>query len=148
MSSTISPARQALHANLLMAFTSTAVQVRFGNPKDFEQQQAVGILGTGPASEDFALLGPNQPDDEKYAIALRIKVHEPSSNDGAATDAAAWAVYDTIRAAVRSDPTFGGVLIMPARTSAARSDGPFQPEDASGWAVFIDFTVDCFGRAT
>lgn len=148
MSSTITAARQHLKTLLETTFTATATQVVTGNPKSFENVNVVALLGITAASEDFALLGSNAPDDERYAIQLRIKCHDAGSNNGDTTDAAGWAIYDTIRTAVRSDPTLGGVLIFPARTNTPRSDGAFQPDDATGWAIFIDFTIDCFGRAT
>lgn len=154
MSSTISAARQGLHAALVAAAapgTGTAiegVQVTFGPPAAYEEQRVVALLGVeAPSEEPRSLGGGNQAmqRDEVYTLVVGVKAHDPAGS-AESVDADAWAMADAVWDAVNADLTLGGVLLF-ALVEARVGDGP-EPAQSGGWAEIIEVRVRCTGRIT
>lgn len=150
MASTISAARSALY-NLLAAASAavggplTGVQISWGDPSAYEEQEVVALLGVSSPDEVPASLG-NLSRDERYGIELRIKVYGPD-DDAATVDGRAFFLADAVRSLVNSQPpTLSGTVTF-AQVASQRCDfGTQSVVDASGWICFIDMTVACTAR--
>lgn len=158
MSSSIGPARAALYS-LLAAAANTAgnplrgVQIAFGPPDQFEQQEVVGIVGIRRPVETAIVLGP-QPNvrDEQYNIEIAVESYDPAGTSQS-VDARCCAMYEAVREVVLSDPTLQGVLKFGAFPTGQESDGPQRPRRADGpglepgWVMRLDLLVECRARA-
>lgn len=154
MSSTISAARAALYAALAADPPPSTndpdetIQVVFGDPAAYQEQEVVAVRGLRPPNdEEQVLLGPAQPQDEQYAIGVTVKVHNPAA-DAATVDARGFALADWVRQVVYADRTFGGVLVLGATIASQTSPDGATPAEGGGAFIYIDLAVLCHGRTT
>lgn len=153
MASTISAARVALFNKLEQAAAGggvlSDVQISWGDPLAYEEQEVVALLGISAPDEVPASLG-NLSRDESYGIEVRIKVYGPE-DDAATVDGRAFAMADAVRSVVNvQPPTLSGTVRF-AQVTSQRCDAGVQPvlnESGSqtGWICFIDMTVGCSAR--
>lgn len=145
MASSISAARAALHDRLAASAGLVGVQVVFGVPDAYEEQEVVAMLGVGPTDEDPATLG-RPTTDERFTIRVACKVHDPAAKTGAQVDARCFAIADVIREVVADNRTLGGVVVM-AGVSGQDSDGAV-PAKGGGWVCFNTVSIACRARIT
>jgi hypothetical protein len=166
MSSSIGPARAALYALLVAAAGTTgnplnngagsAVQVVFGPPDQYEENEVVGILGIRQPVEAAIVLGP-QPNvrDEQYAIEVAIKTYDPAGT--ALSVEARWQeMYDAVRDVILANPRLSDTVQW-ALPTGQESDGPRRPLKDSpqpgegafepGWVMRLDMHVNCKARS-
>jgi len=142
MPSSIGPARQALF-NLLAAGT-TGVQVTFGPPDSYEEQEVVALLGVFDPREEPAALGQRRM-EETYHLEVGIKVHDPAGNP-ADVDARGFALREDVRTVIESDLTLAGT-VRTALISSDTTDG-VMPAEGAGFVIFFRLLVECRQRIT
>lgn len=146
MASTISAARAALYALLVAEEALAGVQVTFGPPDAYEEQEVVALLGVETPDEDPATIGGARPREETFVLVVAVKVHGPS-DDALTVDARGWALLDIVRSTVYANQTLAGALSQPgwARVASQTSDAVVPVEDG-GWVFFGEVRVLCRAR--
>jgi hypothetical protein len=178
MSSSIPVARDALE-NMLLAKVAIpgntlaevgtegspghreAVQITYGPPEELERDEVVGILGVEDITTEYAGIGAQAHFDERYAIHVRIKVHNPlcegTPEEVRALDVRAWAIYEEVRATVAGNQTLNQALGADGWaivSNAGDRDTTETPAPAVGpdgrtrvgWVAFIPLRVACKAR--
>jgi hypothetical protein len=146
MGASVGAAFTNLVAALQAEATLNGVQVLFGPPEAYEEQEVVAVLGLGQDNEDTAGL---DLASEDYVINVRVKVDKPDASDAGEVSTRAWALVDGIRAAIEADELLGGA-VMKAKVTGAASAGPLPALDEpngnqQGWAQYVDVRVTCLG---
>lgn len=144
MPSSVGPARANLHAALASAVPLAGVQVVFGAPDAYEEQQVVGVLGFGPVGDEPAAIGQRQQ-EEQFRIDVGIKVHMPDADTAAAVETRAMELYDGVRDAVFADITLDDAVTFCLPAGMDESPGP-QSAEGGGWIMFISAGVECVAR--
>lgn len=144
MASSISAARTALHDILASHSGLAGIQVSFGPPDAYEQNEVVALLGIESAEEEDAAVGA-QRTEERYELVVRVKVYTP---DGTAeeADVRGFLLADEVRAAVNQNHTLNSAVRW-ATVRSQSSEGAL-PADPSGWVIFLDLRVRCSQRIT
>lgn len=149
MGSTISAARAAVYAKLVAhaSLGADGVQVVYGVPDAYEEQEVVALLGTVDTDEEAATVGPGNK-DETYDILVGVKVHKPEGT-AAEVDARGYALADAVAAAVEgaSDYTLNGSVLW-ALTGGPRTPDRLgtRPAQGGGWVLFLEVPIRCKGR--
>lgn len=144
MGSSIRLARANLHAALAASPGLAGVQVVFGAPDAYEEQQVVAVLGFGPVGDEPAAIGQRRQ-EEQYRIDVAIKVHMPDADTGAAVEARAMALYDAVRAVVVANVDLGEAVTFCVPAGMDESPGP-QSAKGGGWVMWIVAGVECVAR--
>lgn len=147
MPSTISAARTALY-NLLAAAAASGsgtalagVQVSWGNPLNYEEQEVVALGGTSDPTADTDTLGSHL--DESYVIEVPWKAHNPSGT-AQGVDERGYDMAEAIQAVVSSNVDLGGVVLK-AIANGGRSENGAQPAEGGGFVIFGTTSVVCMG---
>lgn len=144
MGSSIGAARANLHAALAAAPALADVQVVFGAPDAYEEQQVVGVLGFGPVGDEPAAIGQRRQ-EEQYRIDVGIKVHMPDANTAAVVEARTMELYTAVRDVVMANETLGDAVTFCVPAGMDESPGP-QSAKGGGWVMFISAGVECVAR--
>lgn len=148
MASSISAARGALYSLLAAADYNPPpdepVQVTFGPPENFQEQEVVALLGLFNPDEQDAALGA-QRHEETYDLEVALKKHDPAGNPDA-VDARGFAMADIVRGVVHSNRTLGGA-VRDARVISQTTDG-VERSEGGGWIIFVRILVRCRQRIT
>lgn len=144
MGTSIGAARAYLHAALVAAAPLAGVQVVFGAPDAYEEQEVVAILGFGPVGDEPAAIGQRRQ-EEQYRIEVAIKVHDPAANTAAGVEARAMALYDAVRDVVKDNETLGDTVTFCLPAGADASPGALSAQ-GGGWVMFITAGVECVAR--
>lgn len=148
MSTTAGTARVNLHTLLTADATvvSDGVQVTYGPPEAYEEQEVIALGGVETSDEDDAVIGGPAPRDETYVLLLRVKAHGPDDT-AAEVDARGFALAERVRAVVYADRTIGGAMGSAgwARVSSITTEGVF-PAEGGGFVIFLTVRVLCRAR--
>lgn len=147
MSTVLADAAEALHR--LVEDALEGVQVAFGVPTDYEEQEVVSLMGVRDASEDEAQLGAANK-WETFALEVGVKVHKPDG-DARAVFLRTCEIYDSIRDVVHGrerddDRTLDGALGNGWATIASRDTDVLAPAKEGGWIMFQRVLVVCRAR--
>lgn len=147
MASTISAARGALYDRLVTAAANGAsplfgVQISWGDPLSYEEQEVVALGGVSDPTADLDTLGGGHI-EESYTILVPWKVHGPE-DDARTVDARGYAIAGGIQAVVDADRTFGDVVLL-AVADGGRSDKGAEPAQGGGFVIFGTSNVTCLG---
>lgn len=133
------------HANLYNVLSSELdVQVTYGVPDPYEENEVVAIRGFRSSEEDAAIGA--QRREENFWITLTIKVWRTGGDSKHIADRT-FAIYDEVRAAVHADRTLNGAVRLAGVGNANSLEG-IQPAAAGGRIMFLDCEVDCRARIT
>jgi len=147
MASSISNARSSLYTLLAAhSFPGNPVQVTFGAPSAYEDQEVVALMGVEAGDEDDAVIGGARPRDEEFTIVIGVKVHGPT-DDAATVDVRGWLLADEVREVVYANRSLGAALTPSgwARVSSQTSVGA-QSAEGGGWVIFLEVRVLCRAR--
>ena len=151
MPSSISAARAALYAKLTAhaSLGAGGLQVVYGPPDAYEEQEVVTLLGTVDTDEEPVTLGPGNK-DETYDLLVGIKVHDPAGT-AEEVDARGYAIADAVAGAVEAD----GDLTLNDTVMWALAGGPRTPNrlgvlpaKGGGWVLFLEVPIRCRARVT
>ena len=148
MSSAISAARSSLYTLLAAhSFPGNPVQVTFGAPSAYEDQEVVALMGVEAGDEDDAVIGGARPRDEEFTLLVKVKVHDPAMASAGTVDARGWVLADEVREVVYADRTLAGALAPAgwALVSSQTSDGALSA-DGGGFVIFVDVRIRCKAR--
>jgi hypothetical protein len=142
VASTISAARGALYDLLAAAAGLSGVQVTFGMPSAYEEQEVVALMGVEAPDEEPAVIGGARPRDEVFTIVVAVKAHDPAADTAQTVDARCWALADEVREVVYANQTLSGALSQPgwARIVSQTSAGAM-PAEGGGWVAFAEIRV-------
>jgi hypothetical protein len=152
MSSTISAARQALYSMLAAAAADNTsglygVQVAWGDPLAYEEQQIVCMRGVANSTETPADIG-DYAHGERYQIELTVMYLDPAG-DAQTVDTGANAIADAVGKVVstKATPPAVGMLAGTVQWAfvASRPSPGAQPAQGGGWVCFVDLSVACAG---
>lgn len=149
MPSSISAARASVFAKLSAHATlgAAGVQVIYGVPDAYEEQEVVALLGTVDTDEEAATVGPGNK-DETYDIIVGVKVHKPAGT-AAETDVRGYALADAVADAVEglSDYTLDG-SVMWALAGGPRTPDRLgtRPAQGGGFVLFLEVPIRCKAR--
>lgn len=146
MASSIAGARTALYDLLAAAPALSGVQVHFGAPAAYEEQEVVALLGVQDPDEEFAAIGA-QRKAESYVLEVGVKAYNPGAKAGQGVDTRCFALAEAVRAVVGANPTFAPDTVLPASVTSQTSDGA-QPAEGGGWVCFNRILVRCQTRIT
>lgn len=149
MGSTITAATADLYARLaalaVPAGTLEGVQVTFGEPGDYEDQQVVALMGvTSPEQQGVALDVASR--EEHYNIEVGVKVHDPTEDSAQTVFGRSRELCDAIANAVHGSPegrTLGGAVA--AAQVVSQETESFGPAAAGGWVIVWRLFVACVG---
>ena len=135
----------AAYANIYDVLQSALdVQVAYGVPALYEQDEVVAILGFRGSEEDAAIGG--QRREENFWITIRIKVWQTSDDSKRVADRTL-ALYDEVRAAIHADRTLKGAVRLAGVGTPVNQEG-VEPATGGGRVMFLDCEVDCRARIT
>ena len=119
---TMLTAKTAVHSLFTTALAAeTAVVVSWGLP-DWEPDDMVVVQGaTGGWS--MGAMGSSRPRDERMVITATVSVWRGGADQRAATTRCV-ALFDLLEAAVRADPTLGGVVQSATMTGFDLEEAP------------------------
>lgn len=147
-SSTIAPARAALHGLLVAgapaqtAQPARKVQVSYGPPVH-EEMEVVALLGVRDLVEDTGALGARRREEE-YGLEVGIKVHNPAAGAGstaaALVDARGFELAEWVRTVVHRHWTLNGT-VREAAVTRLITEGVQLAE--KGCLIFILMTIEC-----
>lgn len=144
MASSIRLARSNLYNALAAAPALAGVQVVFGAPAAYEEQEVVAVLGFGPVGDEPAAIGQHRQ-EETYRIEVRIKAHDPAADTGQSVELRAMALYDACWNVVHDNKTLGGAVTFCFPGGGDSSPGP-QAAEGGGWVEFVSLFVVCTAR--
>lgn len=144
MPSSISAARVALYNLLAAAPALAGVQVTFGEPAAYEEQEVVAVMGFGPVGDEPAAIGQRRQ-QEGYRVEVKMKKHDPAASTGQVVEQRAMALYDAVWNVVHDNATLGGSVTFAFPGGADSSPGA-QPAQGGGWVMFVSLFVDCTAR--
>jgi len=157
MSSAIGAARGALFDLLEAAapVSSTQapakVQVTYGPPDAYEDQELLTLAGVETPDEDTAALG-NHARDENFVLVVGVKAHDPAGT-ARSVDARGWVLAEIPRTVVAANRTLGGT-VQTAEVASIRHDDRTPDGVApviapgSGYVTFLRVAVRCWARIT
>lgn len=162
MSTSIGRSRAALYALLQAAAADQAntlynVQICFGPPDVYEEQELVSILGIRTSRELAVVLGP-QPNvrDEQYDIEVAVKCHKPAGT-AVEVETRCVAMYEAVRTIITGNTRLGltNLQLVWAFPTGEDSDGPVPVrkqtadgrEVGDGWVMRLDLRVQIKARA-
>lgn len=129
------------------------IQVTFGPPDQYEEQEIVAIIGVTALTEISRVLGP-QPNkrDEEYSLDVAIRCEKPAGT-AKETWTRGWAMYQAVRAIILANQTLTGTVFT-AFPNPSETSGVVRPlaEDGTdrrlpGWVIRIDMGIVCRYRA-
>ncbi len=150
MATSIATARANLHSLLVTAAPTSStqpdrkVQVAFGPPDSYEDQEVIALLGVETPDEDARALGRNQRHEE-YVLIVGVKAYDPTGT-AASVDARVYALADVVRSTVNGNDTLK-VNNVPAVYDAApvslRSRFPdgVIPHVDGGWISILEVVI-------
>lgn len=149
MPSSISAARAALYAKLQAhaSLGAGGLQVVYGPPDAYEEQEVISLLGTVDTDEEAITLGPGNK-DETYDILVGIKAHNPAGT-AAEVDARGYAIADAVAGAVEADQNYtlnGTVLWAFAGGPRTPNRLGVLPAKGGGWVLFLEVPIRCKAR--
>lgn len=143
MNSSISAARVGLFAKLVAGFEDdTAVQVEFGPPGAYEEQEVVALLGVVDPDEEPAAIGQRHK-EEVYSLEVGVKAHDPAGT-AQSVDLRGFTIADGVRGVVADNITLSGA-VRTALVTSQTTDGAVQAE-GGGWVIFIRILIECHQR--
>lgn len=119
--------------------TIEGVQVVYGPPTEYEEQEVVALLGLANADEVTAGMAIDEGD---FTIIVRVKVHNPAGDSAQAVSQRGWVVVDKLEDLVEATPLLSGAVAK-ARPAGVASIGVQRVSDAPGWVIYIDVLVNC-----
>jgi hypothetical protein len=142
MASPISAARSALYT-LLVAATATGqplenVQVVWGDPMAYEEQEVVSLAGATGATVQRSGMGGGR--DDNYDIVVRWKAHNPAG-DAQTVDGRGWDLAEAIETIVDNNRTLSNTVLTAAAVS--ESENGAQSAEGGGWVIFGTTIVAC-----
>lgn len=162
MASTIGASRAALKTLLDTAAATVGnalfgVQICFGPPDVYEEQDLVAILGIRDSQELSQVLGNQRPvRRERYDIRVAVKCHKPEGS-AADVETRCVAMYEALRTVVLTNDRLGLAATAMAwcLPVGQESDGPVPVrksvsegrEVQDGWVMQMDMFIECVARA-
>lgn len=147
MSTSIENARAALFAMLEAETQLAGVQVVYGQPADYEEQEVVAIGGLVDSAETQFTFGPFR--QESFGIEVKYKAHNPAATS-ADVGARASELGEAIRSSVLSDRSLQGTVLTaePGGIQPDGSEHPVNVADGGGFVAFQRIVVRCLSVVT
>lgn len=159
--SVIYTARKNLHDLLAARPNLATVQVTYGPPTAYEEQEVVSLGATEDPTEGPRAVASTQPRAEQFTLVVHIKAHDPTALTGDEVDKRCWELVEEVRDTVADNPT--GILSGPQHAagqprviSCSSEYGPLpaawldgnDTTRLAGWVCLAEVRILCAARIT